>query len=63
MTVVDGCVIYFIYLCNMVAQGQDYVQHNKNRLEDKNRNKDGSKNHSKLFATSSGERDLQNGQM
>lgn len=30
MTVVDGYVIYFIYLCNMVAQGQDYVQHNKN---------------------------------
>ena len=51
MTVVDGYVVYFIYLCNMVAQGQDYVQHNKNRLEDKNRNKDGSKNHSKLFAT------------
>ena len=42
---------FIIYLCNMVAQGQDYVQYNKNRLEDKNRNKDGSKNHSKLFAT------------
>lgn len=32
MTAVDGYVIYFMYLCNMVASRQNYVQHN--RIED-----------------------------
>ena len=27
MTGDDGYVIYFMYLCNMVAPGQNYVQH------------------------------------
>lgn len=32
MTAVDGYVIYFMYLCNMVAPRQNYIQHN--RIED-----------------------------
>lgn len=29
MTANDGYVIYFMYLCNMVAYGQNYIQHNR----------------------------------
>lgn len=29
MTASDGYVIYFMYLCNMVAHGQNYIQHNR----------------------------------
>lgn len=29
MTANDGYVIYLMYLCNMVAPGQNYIQHNR----------------------------------
>lgn len=29
MTANDGYVIYFMYLCNMVSHGQNYIQHNR----------------------------------
>lgn len=29
MTVIDGNVIYFMYICNFVDPWQNYVQHNR----------------------------------